>query len=70
MKITYYASNKFERTVTAETTQILMQEEPECMTDEIRAEINAGRQTPLLNFCTEYGGWIAVPVEFVIKIEG
>ena len=70
MRITYYSSNKFVNTVTANVSEILMQDEPEYMTDEIREEINAGRHTPMMNSRSVAGNWVAVPVEFVIKIEG
>lgn len=69
MKITYYKSNKLMATETVEVDEILLQTEPEYMTDEERERINNGEQTPMLTF---YKGdsWLSVPVEFVIKIVG
>jgi hypothetical protein len=69
MKITYYKSNKLIATETVEVDEILLQTEPEYMTDEERERINKGKQTPMLTF-RKGDGWISVPAEFVIKIVG
>lgn len=69
MKITYYKSNKLMATETVDVDEILLQTEPEYMTDDERARINKGEQTPMLTF-RKGEGWISVPVEFVIKIVG
>lgn len=71
MSITYYKSNKLMATETVEVSEILMQTEPEFMTDEERAAINRGEQTPMLCFVhPATGAMLCVPVEFAIKIEG
>lgn len=69
MKITYYKSNKLKATETVEVSEILMQTEPDEMTDEEREAINRGQMTPMLCFDNPNGGFLCVPPEFVIKIE-
>lgn len=71
MKITYYKSNKLMATETVEVDEILLQTEPEFMTDEERELINQGKHTPMFCFQNKNGdGFVCVPTEFVIKIVG
>ena len=69
MKLTYYRSNKYEKTETVEVVEILGNFEPDEMTPEDRVAFRNGDMHTMCCYTTPEGTGMSVPWDFVIKIE-